>query len=223
MIAAQATDKARCSYSGPLRPDRVLAGLALIAALALVAVPSTVGRQARQSSVSVHRLAPVVIDAASETATSVNPAATAAARVGRLDPLVEPGAILPARARPDAPSVVAQAGSIPARAPAPRRGSTAGSVGGGWHTAGSSWYGPGFYGSGTACGRTYTRTIVGVAHRTLPCGTLVEFRNPTNGRVVDARVIDRGPYVSGRLWDLSRALCVALDHCYTAPIEWRLP
>ena len=84
-----------------------------------------------------------------------------------------------------------------------------------------SWYGPGFYGSGTACGQTYTRTIMGVAHRTLPCGTLVTFRNPANGRQVTVPVIDRGPYVSGRQWDMSRALCEYLGHCYTGTIEWR--
>jgi len=39
-----------------------------------------------------------------------------------------------------------------------------------------TWYGPGFYGNRTACGQRYTRHIVGVAHRTLPCGTLVQFR-----------------------------------------------
>jgi hypothetical protein len=213
-----------------LRPDRVLAGLALIAALALVAVPSTVGRQARHVSVSVDRLAPVVIDGAPETATTFGPAATAAdaaARIDVLDPLVDPGVPLAARARRHAPSIGAHPGSVivpPPSAPS-RTGSATGrgSSPGPWHTSGSSWYGPGFYGSGTACGLTYTRTVVGVAHRTLPCGTLVEFRNPENGRVVRARVIDRGPYVSGRLWDLSRGLCAALDHCYTAPIEWRLP
>jgi hypothetical protein len=84
-----------------------------------------------------------------------------------------------------------------------------------------SWYGPGFYGSGTACGQTYTREILGVAHRTLPCGTLVTFRNPANGRQVTVPVIDRGPYVAGRTWDMSRALCEYLDHCYTGTIEWR--
>ena len=84
-----------------------------------------------------------------------------------------------------------------------------------------SWYGPGFYGSGTACGQEYTRTIMGVAHRSLPCGTLVTFRNPANGRQVTVPVIDRGPYVAGRTWDMSRALCEYLDHCYTGTIEWR--
>lgn len=82
-----------------------------------------------------------------------------------------------------------------------------------------SWYGPGFYGKRTACGHAYTKTILGVAHRDLPCGTLVEFRH--QGRSVAVPVIDRGPYVAGRQWDLSGGLCVLLDHCFTGPIEWR--
>ena len=85
----------------------------------------------------------------------------------------------------------------------------------------ASFYGPGFYGNRTACGLAYTTTIIGVAHRSLPCGTRIQFRNPANGRVVTAPVIDRGPYVVGRIWDLSGGLCKALDHCYTGPIEWR--
>jgi rare lipoprotein A (RlpA)-like double-psi beta-barrel protein len=93
--------------------------------------------------------------------------------------------------------------------------------GGGWHTAYVSWYGPGFYGNRTACGLAYTRGIVGVAHRTLPCGTRVTFRN--GSRVVTTRVIDRGPYVAGRNWDLSAGLCTALAHCYTGNIQWRFP
>jgi len=86
-----------------------------------------------------------------------------------------------------------------------------------------SWYGPGFYGKRTACGLAYTQTIVGVAHRSLPCGTKVKFKNPENGRVVTARVIDRGPIVSGRQWDLSAGLCKALGHCYTGSLYWKYP
>jgi rare lipoprotein A len=86
-----------------------------------------------------------------------------------------------------------------------------------------SFYGPGFYGRRTACGHAYTTSIMGVAHRTLPCGTMVRFRNPANGRVVTVPVIDRGPYVAGRQWDLSGAACRALGHCYTGPIYWRFP
>jgi hypothetical protein len=95
------------------------------------------------------------------------------------------------------------------------------SGGDGWSYAVASWYGPGFYGNRTACGLTYTESSWGVAHRSLPCGTPVQFRH--NGRVVTAPVIDRGPYVSGRTWDLSAAVCRALGHCYTAGIYWRFP
>jgi rare lipoprotein A len=93
-----------------------------------------------------------------------------------------------------------------------------------WHfDPNISWYGPGFYGKRTACGVAFTRSIVGVAHRSLPCGTRVTFRNPASGRTVTTTVIDRGPYVSGRQWDLSAGLCAALRHCYTGTIYWKLP
>ena len=72
----------------------------------------------------------------------------------------------------------------------------------------ASWYGPGFYGNRTACGQTYTPEIVGVAHRTLRCGTLVvlEYR----GRTLTVPVIDRGPYIAGRTLDLSNATHIAI-------------
>jgi rare lipoprotein A (peptidoglycan hydrolase) len=72
----------------------------------------------------------------------------------------------------------------------------------------ASWYGPGFYGNRTACGQVYTPEIIGVAHRTLPCGTLVviEFR----GRTMTVPVIDRGPYIAGRTLDLSNATRIAM-------------
>ncbi len=77
---------------------------------------------------------------------------------------------------------------------------------GGWRNAPIvTWYGPGFYGNRTACGVTYTRTIVGVAHKTLPCGTLVRFQ--WHGMTAVAPVIDRGPYASAAyVFDFSAAL-----------------
>ena len=84
-----------------------------------------------------------------------------------------------------------------------------------------SWYGPGFYGRGTACGYALTMDLVGVAHRTLPCGTIVQFR--WNGRTVSAPVVDRGPYVAGRIFDLTYGLCALLSHCFTGPIQYRIP
>jgi rare lipoprotein A len=65
----------------------------------------------------------------------------------------------------------------------------------------ATWYGPGFYGNKTACGQRLRRSTIGVAHRTLPCGTKVEFFN--DGKKVVVPVIDRGPFVRGVTWDLT--------------------
>lgn len=65
----------------------------------------------------------------------------------------------------------------------------------------ASWYGPGLYGNRLGCGgRLSTRTL-GVAHKSLPCGTKVTFRY--RGRAVTVPVVDRGPYIAGRTWDLT--------------------
>ena len=65
----------------------------------------------------------------------------------------------------------------------------------------ATWYGPGFYGNRTACGRTLGYSTLGVAHRTLPCGTKVAIMY--RGRTVMVEVIDRGPYARSN-WDLTR-------------------
>jgi hypothetical protein len=75
--------------------------------------------------------------------------------------------------------------------------------------AGASWYGPGLWGRSTACGQVLRPTTIGVAHKTLPCGTTVRFTY--RGRTVVAPVIDRGPYIRGRAWDLTAAAAEALD------------
>jgi hypothetical protein len=72
----------------------------------------------------------------------------------------------------------------------------------------ATWFGPGFYGSRTACGPVLTTTLVGVAHRTLPCGTKVEFLY--RGRTLVVPVIDRGPYANGADWDLTTGAARAL-------------
>jgi hypothetical protein len=64
-------------------------------------------------------------------------------------------------------------------------------------------YGPGLYGNGTACGQTLSRTTVGVASRTLPCGTSVALLY--HGRALVVPVVDRGPYAKGVDWDLTAA------------------
>ncbi|HEX5928535.1 MAG TPA: septal ring lytic transglycosylase RlpA family protein [Solirubrobacterales bacterium] len=68
----------------------------------------------------------------------------------------------------------------------------------------ASYYGPGLYGNGVACGGTLMPGTMGVAHKTLPCGTRVKLRY--RGRTVTVPVIDRGPYVPGRDYDLTEAV-----------------
>jgi peptidoglycan lytic transglycosylase len=75
--------------------------------------------------------------------------------------------------------------------------------------AGATWYGPGLYGRHTACGRLLTARTLGVAHRSLPCGTPVKFLY--RGRSIVTRVIDRGPYTHGNAWDLTLAVAEALN------------
>lgn len=64
----------------------------------------------------------------------------------------------------------------------------------------ATWYGPGLFGNRTACGQTLTKRTWGIAHRTLPCGTLLHLVH--KGRSVNVRVIDRGPF-SGATVDLT--------------------
>ena len=68
----------------------------------------------------------------------------------------------------------------------------------------ASWYGGnGVWGSTTACGEVLHKNTLGVANRTLPCGTQVALYY--HGKTITVPVIDRGPYVSGRDWDLTEA------------------
>lgn len=69
----------------------------------------------------------------------------------------------------------------------------------------ASWYGPGFQQRRTASGVRFDQTQLTAAHRTLPLGTRVKVTNLKNGRSVVVKVTDRGPFVRGRLIDLSRA------------------
>ncbi len=74
----------------------------------------------------------------------------------------------------------------------------------------ASWYGPGFHGRTTANGERFNTHALTAAHRTLPFGTKVRVTNKNNGRSVVVRINDRGPYVGGRVIDLSNASARAL-------------
>jgi rare lipoprotein A (peptidoglycan hydrolase) len=76
-------------------------------------------------------------------------------------------------------------------------------------SAGATWYGPGLYGNGTACGETLRPGTIGVAHRTLPCGTTLKINY--HGHSLVTKVIDRGPYTKGNDFDLTNGARLALD------------
>jgi rare lipoprotein A (peptidoglycan hydrolase) len=88
-------------------------------------------------------------------------------------------------------------GAAPAQSPAHRR-------------AIATWYGPGLYGHTTACGQKLTPKLVGLASRTLPCGTLVQISY--HGHQLTAPVLDRGPFAhNGAMWDLTAGAARALE------------
>ncbi|MEL7034823.1 MAG: septal ring lytic transglycosylase RlpA family protein [Cyanobacteria bacterium J06592_8] len=67
----------------------------------------------------------------------------------------------------------------------------------------ASWYGPGFHGNLTANGERFNQYAMTAAHRSLPFGTMVRVTNTNNGRSVVVRINDRGPFIRGRIIDLS--------------------
>lgn len=188
--------------------------MALIAVFATVAVPGPVGSWAQSPTrtPSVDLFADVEMTAVRGPVSTTLPLDPGARSDGVLDHgsrLFEPTtANEPPQARPEA----AQPDARPVVVAKPT-----------WKLDRNvSWYGPGFYGKRTACGLAMTTTLVGVAHRSLPCGTKVTFKNPDNGRIVTAPVVDRGPYVSGRQWDLTGGMCKKLGHCQTGALYWRM-
>ena len=188
-----------------MRLPRVVARAALIASLALIVVPGSAGSRVPSAPGAIDSSRFETIDLGYEIATmattNLDPSHASDGRLELDAVLREPAPIagdLPPR--PD--------GSVPAARAI---------VSSPWILDSNiSWYGPGFYGHNGACGMVpggIQRDTVGVAHRTLPCGTRVAFRY--NGVTVVAQVIDRGPYVSGRTWDMTRGLCDLLHHCFT--------
>jgi rare lipoprotein A len=82
-----------------------------------------------------------------------------------------------------------------------------------YRRATATWFGRGLYGRRTACGQTLSPTLMGVAHRTLPCGTKVSFL--FGGRTITVPVVDRGPFGPGISWDLTTAAADALGFTAT--------
>jgi rare lipoprotein A len=87
--------------------------------------------------------------------------------------------------------------------PAPAPGATESGV--------ASWYGPPYHGRQAADGEIYDMETLVAAHRTLPFNTWVRVVNLANEKSVEVRIIDRGPFVGGRIIDLSKAAARAID------------
>jgi hypothetical protein len=81
----------------------------------------------------------------------------------------------------------------------------------------ATWYGPGLYGNRTACGKRLRPATLGVAHKSLPCGTPVTFYR--GGRFITVPVIDRGPFRRGVAWDLTAAAAKRLDMSSTTRLR----
>jgi rare lipoprotein A (peptidoglycan hydrolase) len=88
----------------------------------------------------------------------------------------------------------------------------------------ASWYGPRFQGKKTASGEIYDQRKLTAAHKTLPLGTKARVTNLDNGSSVEVEINDRGPYVEGRIIDLSRAAAGALGFVElgVAPVQVEL-
>jgi len=136
-----------------------------------------------------------------------------------------------------APAPVLLAAVKSAKAPVPRpvvkrapvRGVAAGARGAarpsavsgtGWRTARVSWYGPGFYGRRTANGTVLRPNSMVVAHRSLPFGTRIAFAY--RGRTVIGVVADRGPFISGRVFDLGPGVAQALGFGGVQTVQYRI-
>lgn len=197
-----------------MRRPRVVASQALIVLLALVAVPGSAGSRVPNPETQVDPDLFKRVEVAAlvrgtvMTTPPLDPGARSAGNLDQDSTLFEP------TQRTEPPQALSRDAQ-----PQPAAGAIDKNP---WRWDGNvSWYGPDFYGRRTACGYAMTKTLLGVAHRTLPCGTKVTFRNPANGRSLTLPVVDRGPYVSGRDWDLTGGACLALNHCYTGAFEWR--
>ena len=75
----------------------------------------------------------------------------------------------------------------------------------------ASWYGHPYHGRKTASGEVYDMYQLTAAHKTLPLGTRVEVTNQTNGKQVEVRINDRGPFIEGRVIDLSYAAAKQIE------------
>jgi len=192
-----------------VRLPRVVARAALIAALASVVVPAVAGSRIPSAPQTLDPAAFHQVDLARTQTTMttlvLDPANRSAGSLAIDGVLREP--------RPNAATTLAQRAIVNL----PTSKALVQEVNAWKLDNNISWYGPGFWGHNGGCGMFGADGLqpddVGVAHRTLPCGTKVTMRY--NGVTVVTRVVDRGPYVGGRIFDMTKGLCTLLHHCFT--------
>ena len=114
--------------------------------------------------------------------------------------------------RTDTNALAAPSGSSTPAASSDFANSTAGAqVTTGWSESGiASWYGPRFHGRLTANGERFNTNELTAAHKTLPFGTRVRVKSLVNGKEIVVRINDRGPFIKGRIIDLSKAAAQAI-------------
>lgn len=174
----------------------------LLAALGVAVFTLALAIPTRSTARTITEL-PLAVTVAGEFSSDI---LSAVAPIAETEPTVEPDEIS-----------IATLPASPAAPPAPKPPvAVLGSATGPGVQVIASWYGPGFYGNRTACGQVYTPEILGVAHRTLPCGTMLSLA--FGGRTVTVPVIDRGPFIAGRTLDLSNATRAALGCSDLCPV-----
>jgi rare lipoprotein A (peptidoglycan hydrolase) len=177
------------------------AAIALLVAgsIALVGAQQVLGNvadaQTTQAVVDVHDLARPAFQPL-----ATNRTMSGAVSSGQFEALVRPTPV-PTVAPRAVPTIVPTA--VPTEAPAPPV----------YESGVASTYGEGdgFEGNLTACGQVFHTRVVQVAHKSLPCGTNLRIEDTETGRSVEAVVTDRGPYVPGRIVDLSWGAFEQLD------------
>jgi rare lipoprotein A (peptidoglycan hydrolase) len=176
-----------------LAQHRAALGLLVAGSLALFGVQQVLGAVAdaqTTEAIDTHNLQPLGSTVTVSNATTVNSAVS----TGQFEEVVKPTPV-PTQAPTVAPTPMPTAEPTILPAPEPKL----------FQSGIASTYGEGdgFEGNRTACGQVFHTQVVQVAHKSLPCGTLVRVIDTDTGRSVDARVTDRGPYVPGRIVDLS--------------------
>jgi rare lipoprotein A (peptidoglycan hydrolase) len=180
---------------------RAAVGLLLAGSIALVGAQQVLGAvadaQTTEAVVDVHNLQPLPVTQQSIAAAQVN----AAEATGQFEDVVRPTAT-PTLAPTVAPALVPPT-PAPTATPAPTV----------FESGIASTYGEGdgFEGNLTACGQVFHTNVVQIAHKTLPCGTRVMVQDTDTGHSIEAVVTDRGPYVTGRIVDLSWGAFRQLD------------